>query len=310
MDRGVLALALLAGAVAAFNPCGFALLPAYLSLLVADGPGDGTPPVERRRTGGAVRNAVRFTSGMTVGFVAVFGTFGAVVAPLALSVERYLPYLTVVIGLVLVLLGGWLLAGRSLTIPGLAGRGSGPTSSWWSQVAYGVSFALASLSCTIGPFLAVTSTSLRGSTLIQVVASYITYALGMGTVVLVLALAAATAQATAVTRMRRAGAFISRVSGALLVVAGAYVAWYGWFELRVLAGSTNNDAVVDAALRVQGYLTRLVADAGPGALLVVLVGLVGVIAFPVVLRQARRSRRADAVDDRPPKHRDQPSVRR
>jgi cytochrome c biogenesis protein CcdA len=33
-----LALALVAGAVAAVNPCGFALLPAYLAMLVTDAP--------------------------------------------------------------------------------------------------------------------------------------------------------------------------------------------------------------------------------------------------------------------------------
>ncbi len=310
MDRGVLALALLAGAVAAFNPCGFALLPAYLSLLVADGPGGDQPAGSPRRSLAAVRKAVRFTSGMTVGFVAVFGAFGIVIAPLALSVEQYLPYLTVVIGIVLVLLGGWLLAGRSLTVRGLAGRGSGPTSSWWSQVGYGVSFALASLSCTIGPFLAVTSTSLRGSTSIQVVASYVAYALGMGTVILVLALVAATAQATAVSRMRRAGAFIGRVSGALLVVAGAYVAWYGWFELRVLSGSASNDAVVERALQVQGYLTRTVADAGAGAILVVLLALAGLIAISALVRRWRRPSQPDDVDERRSTPDDQPSVRR
>jgi hypothetical protein len=45
--------------------------------------------------------------------------------------------------------------------PGLAGHGSAPTAaSWWSQIGYGVSFALASLSCTIAPFLAVTAGAL------------------------------------------------------------------------------------------------------------------------------------------------------
>jgi len=85
MDRGVLALALLAGAVAAFNPCGFALLPAYLSLLVADGPSGEPPPAGGHRTLSAVRTALRFTSGMTVGFVAVFGAFGRVVGICALT---------------------------------------------------------------------------------------------------------------------------------------------------------------------------------------------------------------------------------
>ncbi len=54
MSPGALAFTLVAEAVAAFNPCGFALLPAYLGLLVAgEAPGDqwrrraarcGSPP--------------------------------------------------------------------------------------------------------------------------------------------------------------------------------------------------------------------------------------------------------------------------
>lgn len=280
MDAQILALALVAGAVAAFNPCGFALLPPYLALLVADD----------RPTGSrlpAVARAVRFTAGMTVGFVAVFSVFGLVVAPLALSVERYLPYLTVVIGLVLLLLGAWLLAGRSVGLSGRLGPGTAPRATWWSQVGYGVSFALASLSCTIGPFLAVTSTSLRGTSLVQVVASYVVYALGMGTVVLVLALAAATAQSSVVRRMRGAGAFVGRLGGLVLVVAGAYVAWYGWFEIRVLAGGTGRDAVVDDALRAQGFLARLVDDAGADAILLALGGLVLLITALVVASRVR-----------------------
>jgi cytochrome c biogenesis protein CcdA len=61
------------------------------------------------------------------------------------------------IGVLLVGVGTWLVAGRHLALPGLAGRGTAPTAGWWSQVGYGVSFALASLSCTIAPFLAVTA---------------------------------------------------------------------------------------------------------------------------------------------------------
>jgi cytochrome c-type biogenesis protein len=126
VSTAALAFALVAGAVAAFNPCGFALLPAYLGLLVADEAAGGRAA--------AIRRATRFAAGMSVGFVAVFGLAGAVLAPLALSIERYLPIVTVVMGVVLVGLGGWLLAGRQLGIRGLAGHGSAPTAaSWWSR---------------------------------------------------------------------------------------------------------------------------------------------------------------------------------
>jgi len=73
VDPAILTLAFVAGAVAAFNPCGFALLPAYLTMLVASP--DGEPG-----RGAAAARALRFTAGMTVGFVAVFGAFALVIA--------------------------------------------------------------------------------------------------------------------------------------------------------------------------------------------------------------------------------------
>jgi len=280
VDPAVLTLAFVAGAVAAFNPCGFALLPAYLTMLVARS--DGDPG----RTAAAGR-ALRFAAGMTVGFVAVFGAFALVVAPLALSVERWLPVLTLVLGVVLVGLGIWLLTGRELSLPSLRRAGRAPSRSWWSQVGYGTTFALASLSCTIAPFLAVTTTALRTGSLPGVVLAFVVYALGMGAVVGVLALAAATASSTLTARLRRASPVISRLSGGLLVLAGAYVAWYGWFELRVLAGGAVDDPVVDAAIGIQGWLTRTVTDLGVGGLAV---GAVLVLLAAVALVVARRRR--------------------
>jgi cytochrome c-type biogenesis protein len=285
VNVSTLAFALVAGAVAAFNPCGFALLPAYLGLLVA--------PASEGRTG--LGRPVRFAAGMTLGFVAVFGTVGLVLAPLAVSIERYLPVVTVVIGVLLVGVGAWLVAGRHLALPGLAGRGTPPTAGWWSQVGYGVSFALASLSCTIAPFLAVTAGSLAAGGPVGIVTALIAYALGMSIVVLTLALAVAAARTSMIRGMRRAGAMISRASGALLVVAGAYVAWYGWFEIRVLAGSATSDPIVFGAVRVQAAVSRWVASLGPAGLLAVGAAAVSAAVTVVLVGRARARRRAEPV---------------
>jgi cytochrome c-type biogenesis protein len=280
MSAATPAFALVAGAVAAFNPCGFALLPAYLGLLVSQPSGGRAAALAR---------AGRFAAGMTGGFVAVFGLAGAVLAPLAVSFERYLPVLTIVIGVVLVGVGSWLLAGRHLAIPGLAGHGTAPRAGWWSHVGYGVSFALASLSCTIAPFLAVTAAALAAGGAPAVVGAFLAYALGMGIVVLALALAVATARTSVVDGMRRAGAVISRLSGGLLVLAGAYVAWYGWFEIRVLAGAITADPVVSAAVTAQAAIARWVARLGPGGLLAV-GAAVAATAAVVLVRRAPRGR--------------------
>lgn len=279
-----LALALVAGAVATVNPCGFALLPAYLSVLVADphrAPGGTDNPA-------AMVRAVRFALGMTLGFVAVFGLFGVAVAPLALSIERWLPFVTVAIGVALVAFGAWTLAGRRVGVPGLAGRGSGPTTAWTSQIGYGVTFALASLSCTVAPFLAVTAGALRGGSVPGVVAAFLAYALGMGIVVLGLSLAVATAHGSMIRWLRRAGPAVSRLGGVLAMIAGAYVAWYGGYELRVLSGAATEDPVVGAATAVQAELSRAVTAVGATGIVVLAV----LLAAALVLLIRRRTRTA------------------
>ncbi len=111
---GLLAVALGAGMLAAVNPCGFALLPAYLSLLIT-----GDQPPTRPR---AVARALGLTGSMTLGFVLVFALFGLAIAPIASGLQQHLPWFTVVLGLALVVLGFTLLGGRSVNLPRV-GRG-------------------------------------------------------------------------------------------------------------------------------------------------------------------------------------------
>ncbi|WP_344056748.1 cytochrome c biogenesis CcdA family protein, partial [Sphaerisporangium rubeum] len=254
MPDAPLALAVAAGTVAAVNPCGFALLPAYLSLLVA---GDGG-------RGAAVGRALAATAAMTAGFVAVFGVFGLVLTPVAGAVQRHLPWVTIVVGVLLTVLGMLLLAGRRL--PGLGtlvSRGPAVGPSPLSMALFGMSYAVASLSCTVGPFLAIVVTSFRAGSLVSGVALFVAYAAGMGLTVAVAALAVALARDGLLRRVRRASPVLSRLGGALLVLAGAYVAWYGWYEIRLFNGATTTDPVITTATSVQRRLSELLDHTGP-----------------------------------------------
>lgn len=239
-----LALAFAAGMLAAVNPCGFALLPAYLSVLVI---GDDSPS-----TGRAIARALTLTAAMTLGFVAVFGVFGLVVSPVASEAQRYLPWFTVGFGLLVAVAGAWLLAGRELPKVRLGrGRGAPVTRTLPGMVGFGASYAAASLTCSIAPFLALVVTALRAGSVGEGVALYLAYAAGMGLLVGVAAVAVALARRGLVTGLRRAGRWVPRVAGVLLVVVGGYVAWYGAWELRVLDGADPADPVIEAAARVQ-----------------------------------------------------------
>jgi cytochrome c biogenesis protein CcdA len=253
-----------AGLVAALNPCGFAMLPAYLALVVQ---GEN---VGRRA---AVGRAVTATAAMALGFLTVFGGFGILTVSAASTVQRYLPYVTVVIGITLVALGIWLLAGREITVRiGLA-RGArwAPTARLGSMFSYGISYAIASLSCTVGPFLAVTAAALRGGSVLGATAVYVAYAGGFTLVVGVLAVAAALASSAVVDRMRRIMPYVNRISGALLLVVGIYVGYYGLYEIRLFTGNGNpQDPVIAAAGRVQGAIAGWVHQHGAWPWLVVL----------------------------------------
>jgi hypothetical protein len=132
------------------------------------------------------------------------------------------------------------------------------------MVGYGVSYAIASLSCTIGPFLAVTAAGLRSGSVLTGVSIYLAYVGGLTLIVGVLAIAAGTASSALADRLRRILPFVNRISGALLVLVGFYVAYYGVYELRLFSSTTANapDAVITAASRLQGVLAGWVHSHG------------------------------------------------
>ena len=76
----------------------------------------------------------------------------------------------------------------------------------------------------------------------------------MSVVVGTAAVAVALARNSLIGRIRRAGGILPRLGGALLLVAGRYVAWYGAWELRVLHAGAGTDPVIDAAGHVQQWL--------------------------------------------------------
>jgi cytochrome c-type biogenesis protein len=260
-----LLLALTAGMLGAVNPCGFALLPAYLSLLVA-----GTSD-----TRGAVGRALTAAAGLTVGYVLVFGAFGLALAPLAGWLRPRLPWLTVALGVLLVLAGCWLLAGRRLPAPGWSARAPRLTRSWPSMALFGAAYALASLGCAIAPFLAIVVTSLQAGSTGQGLALFGAYALGMGLVVAVAALGVALLRDGLVARLRVAGALVPRLSGLVLLLAGGYVAWYGWYELRLAAGRRDalQDPVIQAASQLQQTMSNALDTLGPAPLAAALAAL-------------------------------------
>lgn len=282
IDSSALGFALAAGLVAALNPCGFAFLPAYLGLVTADASREGS-------TVRAVGRALAATAAMSGGFLTVFGLFGLVISPILATAQRYLPFATVVIGILLVGLGGWLLAGKDLLVVMPRLRGGAPTSQLRSSYGYGISYALASLSCTVAPFLAVIGATFKQGSVLSGVLAFLAYAAGMTITVGAAALAVALAGSMAADVLRRVLPYVSRVAGALVLMTGLYVAYYGYYEIRLFFfDSSPDDAVIGAAARVQAWLADRVNALGVWPLAAAILMFVTV----ALLWRARRRNRS------------------
>lgn len=220
------------GMIALINPCGFALLPAYLGVFL----GLDEDPNQSRLV--SLNRAQLVGLALTAGFLLVFGLLGLVFASFYSSIAESIPWVTLLIGAALVGLGIAMLRGfeLSVAIPKLNKGGS--SGSMLSMFLFGISYAVASLSCTIGLFLAVVGTSSASRGFGERLGSFISYGAGMGLLATTLTLAVAFAKGGFVNKFKQLLPKINKISAVILVIVGVYVALYGIWSIQVLGGST------------------------------------------------------------------------
>ena len=220
------------GAASAVNPCGFAMLPAYLGLYVSGGNGDQ----ENRQPVKLLARAVMVGLSVSVGFVVLFGLVGLVLGfgSQAIVVSA-LPYVGLAIGVLLIGAGAFMagggkiytsLAQRAASRIGDPGRMNLP-----SYVLFGVSYGLASLSCTLPLFLAVLGVGAGlSSGWLDTLGQFVLYAAGMGSVIMALTLGMAVARSVMVRWLRAVLPYVGIVGAWLMVVAGIYIMFY-WLTI-------------------------------------------------------------------------------
>ncbi|NOZ06443.1 MAG: cytochrome c biogenesis protein CcdA [Chloroflexi bacterium] len=237
MDYTLLLYAFSAGMVATINPCGFAMLPAYVSYYLATGEGETVG--QSAGTAGSVATIQEFDGTMprllralvvggtlTAGFLVLFALAGTLISLGAYVLVSLMPWFGLFIGVGLVLLGIWLLLGRHVRVPGLpqpeVGRGRGLRSNFLFGMAYG----LVSLSCTLPVFLVVVGSAFTLQGAATSLTQFLAYGLGMGLVLMALTLSLALFEGVLVGHLRRLMPYIERAGALLLLGAGGYIIYY------------------------------------------------------------------------------------
>ena len=223
-----------AGLAAAFNPCGFAMLPAYMGLYLGVGDEDNPSFIAH------IGKALLIGGSVTVGFILLFAAAGAVIGLGARSVVgSVLPWIGLGVGILLTIAGAWLLGGGKL-YTALAQQmaekfGNPGQANIRGYFIFGLAYGLASLSCTLPIFLAVVGSSFAAASIWTAFAQFILYAVGMGTVIITLTLGMALFKGAMVGGMRKVMPYMQSVGTWLMLIAGTYIVFY-WLTIGNVLG--------------------------------------------------------------------------
>lgn len=223
-----------AGMVSAVNPCGFAMLPVYLSLYL----GVDDQEFYNRSIFSRMLRALWVTLVVTSGFGLLFGAVGLLFSAGGAFLSGVMPWLAIVVGIILLLLGLWILMGKHLSLPFLmnfASKIGDPRQlTLKGFFLFGVAFGATSLSCTLPIFLAILGSSFASGDLVGGLIQFFSYILGMGMILLLLTLGIAfVKEGVVVGAMRKFLPYMQKVSAFLIIFAGSYIIYY-WLSSGLL----------------------------------------------------------------------------
>jgi hypothetical protein len=156
---------------------------------------------------------------------------------------------------------------------------------------FGVSYAVASIGCSLPLFLAYMASNFGRGTVAGVV-SLAAYGTGFALVIAALTTSLAVGRRSVAGNLRRVLPHVNRAAGVLMVAAGIYVVYFGATEIRRNGGaSTGTNRVQE---RVGGWsadVTAWVTRTGGGTVAIGLAGVVLIVALLTAV-QRRRNRAA------------------
>jgi len=215
-----------AGMVASVNPCGVVMLTTYAFQRMGE--------ARQKTAGRQILESAAHALVIMASFVVIFGAVGALIAAGSQALLGLFPYAGLLVGVVMAAAGIWLLIKRKTLSLNVAVRQSESGEvNVWSDLLFGVSYAVASLSCTLPIFLVVVGNALSAGDLAAGMTQFGAYALGMGTVVLVVVLGAVLFKRALARWLRGVTPFVHRLSSLFLTGAGVYIIVY-WLSQDVL----------------------------------------------------------------------------
>ena len=219
-----------AGVVSAVNPCGFAMLPAYLGLYMST----GIYEKDSTHYGKMILKGLFIGCCVGLGVLSLFLFVGLITGFALNFIRSIMEWVGLLLGVGLITIGIWLMNGGRL-YTGLTARigqsiGNPTQISLKGFFLFGVSYGVASLSCTLPIFLSVVGINLNGSSIYDSMMQFALYGAGMGSMILFVTLSMAILKGVMIRYIKLALPYVERIGVFLVVLSGMYIVFY-WMTI-------------------------------------------------------------------------------
>ena len=224
IDIKLASLAFSAGLVSFVNPCGFALLPVYITYYFK------YEGLEKNTLLKRILAGLIFGLMVSFGFVAVFSLIGIVVSYIGRTILRYVGWFDLFIGVLLIVTGFVYLFNlnekinlSSLTNFGEKLKSNKLKNKYLSFFLYGMGFATASLGCTLPIFLLVVTSAIKASGFFNGFIIFLIYASGMSFFMILFSLGVAFSKTIIEKTLKKWVPYIYKFGAFVVIIAGAYL---------------------------------------------------------------------------------------
>ena len=230
LDYRLLSFAFSAGLVSFLNPCGIAMLPAYVGYYFGKDEKEKGQSQAKRSLAKNLLRGLAIGLLISAGFFTIFSIAGLIITVLGSRVAAAFPILAVFVGIALIFVGLLMLFGKSFS---LAHRllthnkflAVAKRKSLSQNYFYGIGYGLASLGCTLPIFLLVVAGAVTTEGFISGMLNFLFYAAGMSAFAIAVVVALSVSKGVLMEKINTVLPFVRKISAVLIIAAGAYIVY-------------------------------------------------------------------------------------
>ncbi len=224
-EYGIYTLAIFGGLASFFSPCAFPLLPSFIAYYITGAEG-------KSRT---IKNGLSLGIKAAIGLLSIFAFIGILAIGGSYWISKYIPYLELIVGILILILGILLLKdidiGSYFTliknkVLHSLGKETSSSKATTSPFLYGMGYGSAAAGCTAPVFIAIVISSWLADGLYSALLVILLYFSVMAGLMIAFSVMTMVLKDTIANKIRKHIGLINKISSVIMIIVGIYLIIY------------------------------------------------------------------------------------